>query len=64
MHRQGSILENCKYKIPWDFEKQTDPLIPDKRPDHVIITKNENLPSLTDHLISARRSDFILNNKK
>ena len=31
------------YKIPWDFEKKTDPLIPTRRPDLVIINKNKSI---------------------
>ena len=44
MHKPESVLENEMHKILWDFETQTDHLIP--IPDFVIINnKKENLPN-------------------
>ena len=36
-----SILENKTHKFLWDFEIQTDPLIPVGRPDIVIINNHK-----------------------
>ena len=35
------ILENETQKPLWDFEKQTEPLLPTRRPDLVIIHKTK-----------------------
>ena len=37
MHKPESVLENETHKILWDFEIQTDHLIPARRPDLVLI---------------------------
>ena len=39
MHKPESIAENELHKILWDFEIQTDHLIPARRPDLVQINK-------------------------
>ena len=44
MHQPESILLSELNKILWDFEIQTDHLIPARRPDQVIINKKKNLP--------------------
>ena len=41
MPKPKSIPENKKYKILWDFQIQTDPLIQDKRSDLVMIFKKK-----------------------
>ena len=47
MHNPASVLENAKHKLLWDFNIQTDHLIPARRPDLIIINrkkkKKENL---------------------
>ena len=45
MHNPAPILENDSHKLLWDFNIQTDHLIPARRPDHIIINnkKKENL---------------------
>ena len=42
MHNPESVLENGKYGILWDFEIQTDHLIPARRPHLVIVTKKKD----------------------
>ena len=37
MHKPEPVLENVMHKILWNFEIQTDDLIPAKRPDFVMI---------------------------
>ena len=44
MHNPASVLENATHKLLWDFNIQTDHLIPARRPDLIIINKKkENL---------------------
>ena len=49
MHKPESAMENETHKIHWNFETQTDPLVPARRPDPVIINNKEaNLPNNPD----------------
>ena len=41
MHNPASVLENAMHKLLWDFNIQTDHLIPARRPDLIIINKKE-----------------------
>ena len=41
MQKPESVLENETRKLLWDFELQTDHLIPARRPDLVIVHKKE-----------------------
>ena len=44
MHNPAPVLENDTHKLLWDFNMQTDHLIPARRPDLLIINKKkENL---------------------
>ena len=44
MHNPAHVLENDTHKLLWDFNIQTDHLIPARRPELIIINKNkENL---------------------
>ena len=49
MHNPAPILENDSHKLLWDFNTQTDTLIPARRSDLIIINnkkkqkKNKNL---------------------
>ena len=38
MHNPAPVLENDSHKLLWDFNIQTDHLIPARRPDLIIIT--------------------------
>ena len=40
IHKPESVQENEIHKIFWDFEIQTDPLIPDRRTAEGIILKS------------------------
>ena len=40
IHNPAPVLENDSHKLLWDFDKQTDHLIPARRPD-LIITKKK-----------------------
>ena len=41
-------MENDKCKIPWDFTVQTDHEIYGRRPDVIVLQKNENLCQIID----------------
>ena len=41
MHNPAPVLENDLHKILWDFNIQTDHLIPARRPDLIIINKKK-----------------------
>ena len=44
MHNPATVLENYSHKLLWDFNIQTDHLIPTRWPDLIIINKQkENL---------------------
>ena len=52
MHKQEFILENEIHKILWDFEIQTDQLIPARRRDLLLIkNKNKNKKERTCRLL-------------
>ena len=41
MHNPAPVLENDLHKLLWDFNIQTDHLIPARRPDLIIINKKK-----------------------
>ena len=41
MHNPVPVLENDSHKLLWDFNIQTDHLIPARRPDLIIINKKK-----------------------
>ena len=43
MHNPAPVLENDTHKLLWDFNIQTDHLIPARRPDLIIINKKREL---------------------
>ena len=53
MHKPESFLENETHKIIWDFEVQTDHLIPARRPDLVLIDKKRKTCHLVDFAVPA-----------
>ena len=57
MHNPAPVLENDAHKLLWDFNIQTDQLIPARRPDLIIINnkKNENLQNC--RLILNKKSE-------
>ena len=44
MYKPQSIQENETQKILREFKIQTDPMIPARKPDLVIITRKKTLP--------------------
>ena len=67
MHKTESVLENENI-ILWDFEIQTDHLIPARRPDLVLIDKKRknrhlvNFAVPADHRVKMKESEKINKN--
>ena len=64
MYKLESVLENETYKVLCDFERQTDHLIPTKRPDLMIISKKQKPCSKVDFAVSENNIVKIKENKK
>ena len=47
MHKPASVQENYSHQLLWDFNIQTDHLIPVRRPDLIIINKKTELAKLS-----------------
>ena len=41
MHNPTPVLENDTHKLLWEINRQTDQLIPARRPDLIIINNNK-----------------------
>ena len=63
MHNLAPVLENDSYKLLWEFNIQTDHLIPARRPNLIITNKKkENLQNCrlccpADHRINLKESE-------
>ena len=63
MHNPAPVLENDSYKLLWDFNLQTDHLIPARRPELIIINKRKKICKiadfavLVDHRINLKESE-------
>ena len=53
MHNPAPVLENDTHKLLWDFNIQTDHLIPDRRPDLIIINKKKRNCKIVDFAVPA-----------
>ena len=53
MHNPAPVPENDSHKLQWDFNIQTDPLIPARRPDLIIINKRKRICKIVDFAVSA-----------
>ena len=53
MHNLAPVLENDSHKLLWDFNIQTDHLIPARRPDLIIINKKTRICKIVDFVIPA-----------
>ena len=53
MHNPAPVLENDTHKLLWDFNIQTDQLIPARRPDLIIINKNKRICKIVDFSVPA-----------
>ena len=66
MHNPAPVLENDSHKLQWDFNIQTDHLIPARRPDLIIINnkkkkKKKRICKIVDFAVPA---DHRLNLKE
>ena len=63
MHNPAPVLENDSHKLLWDFNIQTNHLIPARRPDLIIINKKKKMRicKILDFAVSA---DHRINLKK
>ena len=46
-----------RHKLPWDFEIQTDHIISARRPELIIINKNERPCRIVDHRIKLKECE-------
>ena len=53
MHNPAPVLENDTHKLLWDFNIQTDHLIPVRRPDLIIINKMKRICKIVDFAVPA-----------
>ena len=53
MHNPAPVLENDTHKLLWDFNIQTDHLIPARKPDLIIINKKKRTCKIVDFAVSA-----------
>ena len=53
MHNPAPVLENDSHKLLWDFNVQTDHLIPARRPDLIIINKRKRICKIVDFAVPA-----------
>ena len=53
MHNPVPVQENDSHKLLWDFNIQTDHLIPSRRPDLVIINKRKRICKIVDFAVPA-----------
>ena len=49
----GACPENDSHKLLWDFNIQTDHLIPARRPDLIIINKRKRICKIVDFAVAA-----------
>ena len=52
MHNPAPVLENDSHKLLWDFNIQTDHLIPARRPDLIIINNKKRESAKLSNLLS------------
>ena len=52
-HNPAPVLENDTHKLLWDFNIQTDHLIPTRRPDLKIIKKKKRICKIVDFSVPA-----------
>ena len=53
MFNPALVLENDSHKLLWDFNIQTDHLIPARRPDLIIINKRKRICKIVDFAVPA-----------
>ena len=56
MHNPAPVLENDSHKLLWNFNIQTDHLIPASRPDLIIINNNKKREFVKLSTLLSRRT--------
>ena len=51
MYNPAPVLQNDSHKLLWDFNIQTDHLIPARRPDLIIINKRKRICKINDFAV-------------
>ena len=64
MHNPAPVLENATHKLLWDFNIQTDHLIPARRPDLIIIKKKKKKKKICKIVDFAVPADHRINLKE
>ena len=64
MHNPAPVLENDSHKLLWDFNLQTDHLIPTRRPDLIIINKKKKKKRICKIVDFAVPADHRINLKE
>ena len=64
MHKSESVLENEMHNIIWDFGIKTDHRNPARRPDLVLINKNERTCQLVDFAVPTDHRVKLKENEK
>ena len=64
MHNPAPVLENDSHKLLWDFNIQTDQLIPARRPDLIIINKKKGICKIVDLAVPADHSINLKESEK
>ena len=65
MHNPAPVLENDSHKLLWDFNIQTDHLIPARRPDLIIINQKKKIWKSVDFAVPAdHRINLKVSEKK
>ena len=63
MHNPVPVIENDSHKLLWDFNIQTDHLIPARRPDLILINKRKSICKIVhfavpaDHRINPKENE-------
>ena len=53
MHNPTPVLENDTHQLLWDFNIETDQLIPARRPDLIIVNKKKRIRKIDDFAVPA-----------
>ena len=61
IHNPAPVLGNDSHKLLWDFDIQTDHLIPARRPDLIIINKKKRTCKRVDFAVPA---DYMIKQKE
>ena len=64
MHNPAPVLENDSHKLLWDFNIQTDHLIPARRPDLIIINKRKRICKIVDFAVPVEHRINLKENEK